>query len=120
MREDNVLRRYWGFFGFFVSSMLAVVLSNNLLLFMSGWEGTSLASYGLISYWLDDNEKNVVGDPGKFVFNVEFLSKPTTSGIRAMIFTRVGDVGLLLGLGYLLYLTSTSTVGIHSTLYSDW
>lgn len=119
MREDNVLRRYWGFFGFFVSSMLAVVLSNNLLLFMSGWEGTSLASYGLISYWLDDNEKNVVGDPGKFVFNVEFLSKPTTSGIRAMIFTRVGDVGLLLGLGYLLYLTSTSTLSGSTLLYTQ-
>lgn len=119
MREDNVLRRYWGFFGFFVSSMLAVVLSNNVLLFMAGWEGTSLASYGLISYWLDDNEKNVVGDKGRFVFNVEFLSKPTTSGIRAMIFTRVGDVGLLLGLGYLVYLTSTSTLSGSTLLFTQ-
>ncbi|QKQ99499.1 oxidoreductase [Metallosphaera tengchongensis] len=119
MREDNVLRRYWGFFGFFVSSMLAVVLSDNLLLFIAGWEGTSLASYGLISYWLDDNEKNVVGDPGRFVLNLEYLSKPTTSGIRAMIFTRVADVGLLMGLGYLLYLTSGSPYYGSTSLYNQ-
>ncbi|AEB94490.1 proton-conducting transporter transmembrane domain-containing protein [Metallosphaera cuprina] len=119
MREDNVLRRYWGFFGFFVSSMLAVVLSNNVLMFLAGWEGTSLASYGLISYWLDDNEKNLVGDKGRFVLNVEFISKPTTSGIRAMIFTRVGDVGLLLGLGFLLYLTTGSTLSGSTLLYTS-
>ena len=105
MKEDNVLRRYWGFFGFFVSSMLAVVYSDNILLFLAGWEGTSLASYGLISYWLDDNDRNVVGDFGRKVFGIQYLSRPTTSGIRAMIFTRIGDVGLIMALGYLLYLT---------------
>ncbi|AWR97622.1 oxidoreductase [Acidianus sulfidivorans JP7] len=108
MKEDKVLRRYWGFFGFFVSSMLAVVLSDNLLLFLAGWEGTSLASYGLISYWLDDNEKNVVGDFKRYVLGIEYLSKPTTSGIRALIFTRIADVPMIAILGYLLYLTTTS------------
>lgn len=108
MKEDSVLRRYWGFFGFFVSSMLSVVFADNILLFLAGWEGTSLASYGLISYWLDDNERNVVGDFGKRVLGIEYLSKPTTSGIRAMIFTRLADVGLILGLGYLLFLSSSS------------
>lgn len=106
MKEDHVLRRYWGFFGFFVTSMLSVVYSNNLLLFLAGWEGTSLASYGLISYWLDDNERNVVGDFGRRIFGIEYLSTPTNSGIRAMIFTRLADVGLAIGLGYLLFLTS--------------
>jgi len=105
MKEDKVLRRYWGFFGFFVSSMLAVIFSDNILLFLAGWEGTSLASYGLISYWLDDNDRNVVGDFGRKVFGLQYLSRPTTSGIRAMIFTRIGDVGLIMALGYLLYLT---------------
>ena len=118
MKEDNVLRRYWGFFGFFVSSMLAVVLADNALLFISGWEGTSLASYGLISYWLDDNERNVVGDFGRRILGVEFLSKPTTSGIRAMVFTRVGDVGLLLGMGYLIYLTTGTQYFGSTLLYS--
>ncbi|WP_221289377.1 proton-conducting transporter membrane subunit [Stygiolobus caldivivus] len=106
MKEDSVLRRYWGFFGFFVSSMLTVVFADNVLLFLAGWEGTSLASYGLISYWLDDNERNVVGDFGRKVLGIEYLSRPTTSGIRAMIFTRLADVGLIVGLGYLLLLTT--------------
>ncbi|MEM3939039.1 MAG: proton-conducting transporter membrane subunit [Saccharolobus sp.] len=106
MREDNVLRRYWGFFGLFVTSMLSVVLSNNVLLFIAGWEGTSLASYGLISYWLDDNENNVVGDFGRKIFGLEYVSKPTTSGIRALIFTRIADVGFLAALGYLIVISN--------------
>lgn len=118
MKEDNVLRRYWGFFGFFVSSMLAVVFSDNILLFLAGWEGTSLASYGLISYWLDDNDRNVVGDFGRKVFGIEYLSRPTTSGIRAMIFTRIGDVGLIMALGYLIYLTSSTDYSGITTIYS--
>jgi len=119
MKEDNVLRRYWGFFGFFVTSMLAVVLSDNIILFMAGWEGTSLASYGLIGYWLDDNERNVVGDFKRYVMGLQFLSRPTTSGIRAMIFTRIGDVGLFLGLGYLLYITSYSTYRANTIIYNN-
>jgi len=117
MKEDNVLRRYWGFFGFFVSSMLAVIFSDNILLFLAGWEGTSLASYGLISYWLDDNDRNVVGDFGRKVFGIQYLSRPTTSGIRAMIFTRIGDVGLIMALGYLLYLTSSTDYSGVTTIY---
>ncbi|QIW25008.1 oxidoreductase [Sulfolobus sp. S-194] len=118
MKEDSVLRRYWGFFGFFVSSMLAVIYADNVLLFLAGWEGTSLASYGLISYWLDDNERNVVGDFGRKVFGIEYLSRPTTSGIRAMIFTRIGDVGLIVGLGYLMYLTTLSDYSGITTIYT--
>ncbi|WP_338600167.1 proton-conducting transporter membrane subunit [Sulfolobus tengchongensis] len=124
MREDNVLRRYWGFFGLFVSSMLSVVLANNALLFIAGWEGTSLASYGLISYWLDDNERNVVGDFGRKIFGIENVSKPTTSGIRALIFTRIGDVGLLAVLGYLISLAGYNYIlypiaNISSTVFSS-
>ena len=117
MKEDKVLRRYWGFFGFFVSSMLAVVYADNILLFLAGWEGTSLASYGLISYWLDDNDRNVVGDFDRKVFGIQYLSRPTTSGIRAMIFTRIGDVGLIMALGYLLYLTTSTDYAGVTTIY---
>lgn len=117
MREDKVLRRYWGFFGFFVTSMLAVVLADDIFLFLAGWEGTSLASYGLISYWLDDNEKNVVGDFNRYVLGIEYLSRPTTSGIRALIFTRVADVTMISVLGYLLYLTTNSYFATSSLLY---
>ena len=118
MKEDNVLRRYWGFFGLFVSSMLSVVYSDNALLFLAGWEGTSLASYGLISYWLDDNERNVVGDFGRYIFGMEYVSRPTTSGIRAMVFTRIGDVAFISAIGYLLYLTSGSVYYGNMSIYS--
>lgn len=124
MREDKVLRRYWGFFGLFVTSMLSVVLANNVLFFIAGWEGTSLASYGLISYWLDDNDKNVVGDFGRKIFGIEYISRPTTSGIRALVFTRVGDVGLLAVLGYLISLSGYNYIlypisNITNTVFSS-
>lgn len=133
MKEDNVLRRYWGFFEFFVMSMLMVVIGGNIFTFLVGWEGTSLASYGLISYWLNDNRDSAVGVEGKRVFGVPTFSLPTVSGIRAMIFTRVGDVGLVIGLGALLLFSANTLlyvqggllqVGlqglIHSPLTSDW
>jgi len=117
MKEDKVLRRYWGFFGFFITSMLAVVLSNNLILFLLGWEGTSLASFALISYYLDDTEKNIVGDPRKIFFGIRNVSTPSVSGIRALIFTRMADVGLIAGLGYLLFETTFSQYSGISALY---
>lgn len=118
MKEDSVLRRYWGFFGIFVSFMLMAVLSDNALSLVAGWEGTSLASYGLISYWLDDNDKNVVGDFDRKVLGIPFLSRPTTSGIRALIFTRSADVGFLMGLGYLIYVVTGNQNGGITLLFS--
>ncbi len=120
MREDNVLRRYWGFFGMFVSFMLMAVLSDNVFTLVAGWEGTSLASYGLISYWLDDNDKNVVGDFGRKVLGIPFLSRPTVSGIRALIFTRAADVGFLMGLGYLMYVATGNQNGGISLLFNSF
>ncbi|BCU67442.1 oxidoreductase [Sulfolobales archaeon HS-7] len=108
MKEDSVLRRYWGFFEFFVASMLSVVIAGNLYLFLIGWEGTSLASYGLISYYLDDNPKNIVGKPEKRVLGIPYISTPTNSGIRAMIFTRLADVGLIAGFGSLLIFSNNT------------
>lgn len=120
MKEDSVLRRYWGFFGMFVSFMLMAVLSDNVFTLVAGWEGTSLASYGLISYWLDDNDKNVVGDFGRKVLGIPFLSRPTVSGIRALIFTRAADVGFLMGLGYLMYVATGNQNGGISLLFNSF
>lgn len=117
MKEDRVLRRYWAFFSIFVASMLAVIYSDNLLLFMAGWEGTGLASYGLISYWLNDDQRNVVGDFDRKVFGIRNLSFPTISGIRALVFTRIGDVAMLTGLGVLVLLTSHTQFAGTTLLY---
>ncbi|ARM74664.1 proton-conducting transporter membrane subunit [Acidianus manzaensis] len=116
MKEDSVLRRYWGFFGFFVTSMLAVVLSDNIFLFLFGWEGTSLASFALISYYINDSSKNIVGS-GRSFLGIKYLSTPYKSGLRALIFTRTADTGLIFGLGYLLFSTTFSQFDGISTLY---
>ncbi|MEM0377560.1 MAG: hypothetical protein QXI90_07305, partial [Thermofilum sp.] len=43
MRGEGGETRYWFFFTFFVGSMMLLVLSDNLLAMLVGWEGTGLA-----------------------------------------------------------------------------
>src|SRR5437773_176856 len=75
-------RRYGWYFAalsFFVMSMLALVLSGNLLQMYFAWEGVGLASFLLIGfYW----ERQSAAEAAK----------------KAFITTRIGDVGLLIGI----------------------
>lgn len=78
MRGDSQLGRYYFLVLFFIGAMIGLVLSGNLLFTFFFWEITALCSYGLISFYNDD-PKAVVG------------------GIKALIMTQVGGVGLLAG-----------------------
>ncbi len=74
--------RYWWYFAvlqLFVASMLLLVLADNLLLLYMAWELVGLCSFLLIGfYW----EKRSATEAAK----------------KAFITTRVGDVGLLIGI----------------------
>ena len=59
--------------------MLLLVLSNNYLQLFFGWEAVGLSSYLLINFWHTRNLAN-------------------TGALKAIIFNRVGDVFLLLGM----------------------
>ena len=78
----------------FAASMLILVLANNLLLLYVAWELVGLCSYLLIGFWY---EKRSASEAAK----------------KAFITTRIGDVGLLIGI-ILLYRTAgtfdTSTI----------
>jgi NADH-quinone oxidoreductase subunit L len=58
--------------------MAGLVLSSNLLLIFVFWEITALCSYALISFYNDD-------------------PKAVAGGMKALIITQVGGIGLLLG-----------------------
>ena len=107
MEGDSGLSRYWFFFSFFTGSMMLIVLSSNLLLTFIGWEGTGLASYALIGHWFTDEKKNYVGDPGRKALGTSMEFSPSHSGVRALIFTRLGDVGFIAGIA-LIYAFSHS------------
>lgn len=79
MREDEGYTRFFAYMNLFVSSMLILVLADNLLLLYLGWEGVGLCSYLLIGFWYKEPENGYAAR-------------------KAFIVTRIGDVALILGL----------------------
>lgn len=78
MRGEAQLGRYYAMVLFFIGAMSGLVLSGNLLFTFLFWEITAVCSYGLISFHNDD-------------------PKAVAGGIKALIITQVGGVGLLAG-----------------------
>lgn len=120
MEGDPGLTRYWFFFDFFVGSMLLLVLADNLVLMFLGWEGTGLASYALIGHWYTDEDEKCVGDIGRKALGVPMWFSPSHSGLRAIVFTRLGDVGFIAGIGVLYYLTGTFSIPEIAQKVGEW
>jgi len=88
--EEKDLLRYWAYFTLFVGGMIGLALSANLLLLYVFWEIVGLTSYGLIGYYYTD-------------------PKAARAGMKAFLTTRVGDVGLLVGVLALYFGTAPHT-----------
>ena len=78
MHGEEQLRRYYSLVLLFIGAMTGLLLSGNLLFMFFFWEITALCSYALISFYNDD-------------------PKAVAGGIKALIITQVGGVGLLAG-----------------------
>ena len=79
MKGDPKYPRFFFWLAFFGVAMLILTLADNLLLLFIGWELVGLCSYKLIGFWSEE------------LANAEAAKK-------AFITTRVGDVGMLLGI----------------------
>ena len=79
MKGDAKYDRFFFWLSFFGVAMLILTLADNLLFLFIGWELVGLCSYQLIGFWSEDLE------------NAEAAKK-------AFITTRVGDVGMVLGM----------------------
>jgi len=97
MRGDETISRYWFWMNFFIGNMLLLVLSDNFLQLLIGWEGVGLCSYALIGYYYKDQEEWWVGVPGDRAMGVPMAYSPSHAGMKAFIMTRVGDIGLIAG-----------------------
>ena len=97
MHGDEHLTRYWFFFLFFIGNMLLLVLSDNLIQMLIGWEGVGLCSYGLIGYYYRDPKERWLGGPPPTK-----MFSPSHAGMKAFIVTGIGDV-LLLGAIFIIY-----------------
>ena len=91
MHGDPGYRRYYAYMSLFATSMLGLVLADNLLMLFIFWELVGLSSYLLIGFW---------------------FHKPSAvaAAKKAFIVTRIGDLGLLAAL--LLIGTRASTFQI--------
>lgn len=83
MKHDEGFQRYFSYLNLFVFFMLLLVLGSNYLIMFIGWEGVGLASYLLIGFWFDKEANNQAAK-------------------KAFVVNRIGDLGFLAGLFFLL------------------
>ncbi len=75
--------KYFSYLNLFVFSMLLLVMGGNFVIMFIGWEGVGLCSYLLIGYWFKNNDY-------------------TNAANKAFIMNRIGDLGFLLGIFWLI------------------
>lgn len=105
MEREATLTRYWFFIDYFIGNMLLLVLSDNLLQLMFGWEGVGLCSYALIGYWYSDEPDKWVGSEGHKTWGIPMAYSPSHAGMKAFVMTRIGDIGLLVAV-FIIYATA--------------
>lgn len=91
MAEETGQPRFFASLSFFIAAMLTLVLSDSLLLLFAAWEGVGLASFLLIGFWYRQNDAR-------------------GAALKAFLFTRLGDLGLLLGWLWVLLLVRTTDI----------
>jgi len=79
MYDKKNYTRYFPYLGLFTSSMIGIVLSDNLLVTFMCWELVGFASYLLIGFWM---EKMAAARASK----------------KAFLVNRIGDIGFLIGI----------------------
>ncbi len=119
MHGEEGLSRYWFFMNFFIGSMLLLVMSDNLLQLFFGWEGVGLCSYALIGHWYKDPLDKWVGTIGDKSLNVPMAYSPSHAGMKALIVTRIGDIGLLIAI-FMIYAYSGTLNFVQLTHNVSW
>lgn len=104
MHGDPGLTRYWFFMNFFIGNMLLLVMSDNLIQMLFGWEGVGLCSYGLIGFWYKDSEKDWLKC---WVGEKPEAYPPSHCGMKAFITTRIGDISMLIGMFIIIAFSGT-------------
>src|SRR6058998_142579 len=107
MKGDSGLTRYWFFMCLFIGNMLLLVLADNLLLMLFGWEGVGLCSYALIGHWYKDEKEYWVGNPGDTALGVPQSYPPSHAGMKAFVFTRIGDIALMIAIFFIYAFSGT-------------
>ena len=84
--------RYFAYLNLFIFSMLLLVLGDNYVIMFIGWEGVGLCSYLLIGYWFTNTTYN-------------------NAAKKAFIMNRIGDLGFLLAIFWMIVKLGTVSYG---------
>ena len=91
--HEHYRARFFAYLSLFTFAMLMLVTADNLVQIFFGWEGVGLASYLLIGfYW----KKQSAG----------------AAAMKAFIVNRVGDLGFIIGIMMLFYLTDSISFSV--------
>jgi NADH-quinone oxidoreductase subunit L len=93
MHGDERFTWFYVVLSVFTAAMLTVVVSNNLIQLLVGWEVMGICSYLLIGHWWEVKEN-------------------ADAAIKAFITTRVGDVPFMFGIIALIAVTGFTTANI--------
>ncbi len=91
MHDDDRYTWYFALLSLFTAAMLNLVVANDLIQLLVGWELVGICSYALVGHWFEDKVNS-------------------DAGIKAFITTKTGDIPFLFGVFTLIFATGTTNI----------
>jgi NADH-quinone oxidoreductase subunit L len=93
MHDDIRFTHYYAMLSLFSASMLLLVISDNTIQLLVGWEGVGLCSFALIGHWWEEPENS-------------------RAALKAFLTTRTGDIGLMIGIIITFFAAGSFNIGV--------
>ena len=91
MREEVRFTHYYAMLSLFTASMLLLVVADNTLVMLVGWEGVGLCSFALIGHFWEEQPNS-------------------NAALKAFLTTRTGDIGLMIGIIIMFFAAGTFSI----------